>query len=94
MPEINRLSAKYRDVVFLGVDSRDATRMVKEYMNKNNFRYQTVDDKKQLETKLKVTGFPTTVIIDENGSVYAVVNGFSDNAGQEIEDKIIQALKQ
>lgn len=88
MPELNRLSTKYKDVVFLGVDSRDSTSMITEYLTKNKFIYQTIDDSKQLETKLKVTGFPTTIIIGKDGKIHSTLTGFSTEAPAEIETKI------
>ncbi|RQO31563.1 hypothetical protein DBR32_06285 [Taibaiella sp. KBW10] len=91
MPEINRLSSKYKDVVFLGVNSRDATSMVTEYLTKNNFIYQTIDDSRQLEIKLKVTCFPTTIIIGKDGKVHSTLTGFSTEAADEIEAKIKEA---
>lgn len=94
IPEINRLSTKYKDVVFLGVDSRDSKEMINDFHAKNKLNYRTIDDAKQLEAKLKVTSFPTIVVIGKKGNVFYTETGYSTNGGKNLEAKIIEASEQ
>lgn len=73
MPHLNKIAEKYKnksDLTFLAV-SIDSTERLKEFLTKNRFDFQIVNDKHDMTRKFQanINGFPTTVIIDGEGKI-------------------------
>lgn len=74
---IEYLSKKYQ-VLTIAVSSKD----LKEYMSKNEYTFETVDDPNGvLAKKFKIEAFPTTFIYNKEGKVSFVEVGYSTTAG-------------
>lgn len=76
MPHIQQLSEEYKDeVVVLAVNVGESKELVQEYIEDNDFTFEVVlDGDSIVSQKYGVTGFPTSVLMDENGNpVYGQV---------------------
>jgi len=75
-PELNEFVAKYKsrsDVLFisLAMDSKDS---LISFLKTKTFSYAVVPEQEELVVKtLKITGFPTHLIVDKNGIIQKVV---------------------
>lgn len=82
-PLLQRAAARYeREVVFLGVDSRDDPKPAKAFIRRYAITYPNVfDGTGKIRSRLQLRGFPTTYIFDRQGTLIAsVVGGISEQA--------------
>jgi len=84
IPILNKVAEKYKnnsDITFLGV-SIDSTVRLKEFLSKNRFDFQIVSDKSDMTKNFQanINGFPTTVIIDQNGKIVFGLNYLGEDA--------------
>lgn len=93
MPDLNELNSeleKEGKAVILAVDSQESKSTVKSYLDKNNIKLKVLLDSDGAITQTYgITGFPTTFILNTDGSVYTYIPGATDKATLlEILDKI------
>lgn len=73
MPVIELLHRQLKDkgLVVLGIDDEDAATQ-KEFLEKSDFSFVTlVEGRKQVSNQFHVSGIPTTVLIDQQGTIKA-----------------------
>ncbi|HSS99376.1 MAG TPA: redoxin domain-containing protein [Terriglobales bacterium] len=73
MPTIELLNRQFKDkgLVVLGIDDEDAPTQ-KDYMDKSGFSFASlVEPRKQVTNQFHVGGIPTTVLIDQQGTIRA-----------------------
>jgi len=91
LPEISRLSGKYRDVVFLGVNSENPA-VIERTRRNLRLSFPTVYDSDGAITDLfGVRALPTTIVIDHNRRIIAFVEGVRPDGS--IERAIEQAQR-
>lgn len=93
MPDLNELNSELEKdgkAVILAVDSQESKSTVKSYLDKNNIKLKVLLDSDGAITQTYgITGFPTTFILNTDGSVYTYIPGATDKATLlEILDKI------
>ena len=92
MPELNEMVKEYQsrgDMTFLSLAFDDEEKL-RSFLAKREFDYQTASVSQDfLESELRVTAYPTHVVIGKNGKVLKVVNGadqLKDFLSKEIQD--------
>ena len=81
-PLLAKASRRYRDVRFLGVDSKDDAGAAKAFVRRYKLRYPNLfDPDGAIADRLGLRGYPTTYIFDRRGKlVSSVVGGISERA--------------
>ena len=73
MPDFNELNIeleKGNDAVILAVDVQEDINTVKKYLNDNKIKLNVLlDENGAISVKYRVNGYPTTFIIDRDGSI-------------------------
>ena len=84
MPDLNELNkslVKENDVVILAVDSEESINTVKGYLNSNNISMNVLMDSDGAVTKAYgITGFPTTFVINRDGTLFTQIPGATNKA--------------
>ena len=93
MPDLNELNnilTKDNDAVILAVDSQEKPDTVKKYLTDNKISLHVLLDQSGSVTQTySVEGFPTTFIINKDGSVYNYIPGATNKKTLlEILDKV------
>ena len=81
IPELNKLKEQYKgdtSVVFVAV-CLDDKYSIKQFLKSNPFHYQIVDDGRFIARDYNVGGYPTNVIVDQEGKIYFHTSGFGNN---------------
>lgn len=80
MPHMQELWEKYgEEAVVVAVNVGEPKSQVKEFIDKNEYTFETLlDENSEIADKYGVTGFPTSILIDEKGDIiYGVVGSMS-----------------
>jgi len=96
MPKYNTLykKLKNRGVEFIGVNVDESAREGLEFMKKHPIKFPVVYDRgKKLISKLEVSMMPTAFIIDQQGNVHKVHEGFKAGDEKKIVRHIAALLK-
>jgi peroxiredoxin len=93
MPDLNELSKeleKKDEAVILAVDVQEPADTVNEYLTSNNISLKVLMDQDgSAAQQYGVSGYPTTFVINKDGSVYTYIPGATDKKTLlEILDKI------
>ena len=81
IPELNKLVEQYKDdstIVFVAVGLDDKS-SIKQFLKTNPYNYQIIDEGRYIAKENNVSGYPTNVIVDNNGKVYFHSSGFGNN---------------
>lgn len=79
------------NVVFLSI-ARDDASAVKKYLEKMASKFQVVTEGGDICDNIGVTGYPTHIIIGRNGKTLGWDLGGSERSGDQMKDKIKEAL--
>lgn len=94
MPDLNELNKeleKSNEAVILAVDVQESVNTVKNYLTSNNINLKVLmDSDGKVAQTYGITGYPTTFIIDKDGSVYTYIPG---KTNKETLEKIIDKVK-
>jgi thiol-disulfide isomerase/thioredoxin len=93
IPHLNNLQNKYKDtnVVFIAF-ALDKSGDLGNFLETQPFNYHVVADSKYLADVYNVKGYPTNIIIDEEGIVQFYAKGFSSLTVKLMEKKIEEML--
>ncbi len=93
IPELNKLVKKYKskNVVFLA-PTYDPEFDVKEFLKKNPFNYTICTDVDQMIIDMKISKYPTHVVVDKQGIVQFVTIGQTDHIYDQIDFQITNLL--
>jgi thiol-disulfide isomerase/thioredoxin len=82
-PELNKLVGQYRDrsdMLFVSL-ARDSKQDLIPFLRTKTFKYAVVPDKeKYMSEELKITEYPTHILVDKSGKIVKVVNTISELA--------------
>jgi peroxiredoxin len=76
------------EVVFIALGLNKAEQM-KKFLKKTPFNYQVVPDSKEVANQFAVDGFPTSVVIDQEG----VIRYISLGVGPQNKEKLAEAIR-
>lgn len=93
IPELNKLVKKYKgkNVVFLA-PTYDPEFDVKEFLKKYPFNFTICTDIDQMIIDMKISKYPTHVVVDQQGVVQFVTIGQTDNIFDQIDFQITNLL--
>jgi peroxiredoxin len=93
IPELNKLVKKYKakNVVFLA-PTYDPLEDVTEFLKKMPFNYIICTDVDQMIIDLKISKYPTHVVVDKQGVVHFVTIGQTDNIFLQLDYEINNLL--
>ena len=84
MPDLNELNKeleKDKDVVILAVDAQEDKTTVKNFLDSNNITLKVLLDSDGAITQTYgITGFPTTFVVNRDGSIYTSIIGATNKA--------------
>jgi len=82
MPDLNELNKeleKENEAVILAVDVQESSNKVSKYLTSNNISLKVLmDEKGTVAQAYGVSGFPTTFVLNKDGSIYTYVSGATD----------------
>ena len=90
IPDLNELVADFdkTNVVFLALGLNSAVGL-KKFLKKTPFNYQVVPDAMEVATQFGVDGFPTSVVIDQDG----IIRYISLGVGPQNKEKLAEAIR-
>ena len=88
--ELNKVITKDNDVVLLAIDVKESITIVKSYLDSNNISLNVLmDNEGAVAQNYGITGYPTTFVVNRDGSVYTKIPGATDKKTlQDIIDKL------
>lgn len=82
MPDLNELNKeleKENEAVILAVDVKESRETATEYLTSNNINLKVLlDSEGTIAEAYGITGYPTTFIINKDGSLYKSISGQTD----------------
>jgi len=82
MPDLNELNKELQEnneAVLLAINVKESPDTVKEYLTSNNIDLKVLMDQDgSVTTKYGIDGFPTTFILNKDGSIYKSIVGKTD----------------
>ena len=89
IPDLNRLVAEFKDVVFVAVAIDDA-KTLQAFLKKFPFRYRVLPDPRQeIAQRFAIKLYPTHVVIDQKGNLYFR----RDGGGSGIYDELASVIR-
>jgi thiol-disulfide isomerase/thioredoxin len=84
MPDLNDLNmelAKNNEAVIITVDVQESSDTVKNYLSSNNINLMVLlDQDGALAQSYGISGFPTTLIVNKDGTLYTYIPGMTNKA--------------
>jgi thiol-disulfide isomerase/thioredoxin len=97
MPSLQQLSDKFAagDLVVLGLSADEDANLVREFVLRHDIRFDVGMDDRQpgMRRQLGVTALPTTLLVDADGRIAAIVTGQRDWASPAMVREIEQRLR-
>ncbi|MEG2331075.1 MAG: TlpA disulfide reductase family protein [Bacteroides sp.] len=87
IPWLNKLLEKFSDVNFIACTFNDAAQ-IKKVVEQTPYLYHQLTDALPLFQEFGIVIMPTTIILDKEGKVFAVVTGTNDTLKHTIEAKL------
>ena len=80
MPELNELVEEFKgkEVVFLAIAINNQ-KQLKKFLKKTDFKYKVISSGQSVSDSYGIKGFPTNVIIDQNGLIQYASTGIGPN---------------
>lgn len=93
MPELNQLVEEFKEknIVFLAIALNDK-KQLKKFLKTTDFNYKVVANGQTSADSYGVKGFPTNVIIDQNGIIHYVSTGIGPNNKENLQKAINELL--
>nr|WP_276902253.1 TlpA disulfide reductase family protein [Pedobacter kyonggii] len=94
IPQLNDLFDEFKDnknVVFLSICNNDKNQ-IKDFLKETPFKFNIVDDARNIAEKYNVKRYPTTVVIDKNNQIKFSSVGVSSSTGYWIKKAIEESL--
>jgi peroxiredoxin len=96
MPDLQRLQEKFEKKGFtvVGIAVESEAEKIKELIKNKNLTYlMLIDSQGKCSRNYKVRGLPTSYLIDKEGNIVAVHEGYSESFAQTLEKEISELLK-
>ncbi|MGB0716258.1 MAG: redoxin domain-containing protein [Phycisphaerae bacterium] len=90
-PTLIEVTSRYADrgVKFIAVNVNENTSLVRDYLKTTGFNLNVVmDEEGKIARAYQAHGLPQTVIVDRDGSVQAVHQGFSQTLRQQLTEEL------
>ena len=89
MPELNELVEEFKgkEVVFLAIAINNQ-KQLKKFLKKTDFKYKVISSGQSVSDSYGIKGFPTNVIIDQNGLIQYASTGIGPNNKVNLQKEI------
>lgn len=89
MPELNELVTEFKgkEVIFLAI-AMNKKEQLKKFLKTSDFSYKVLPNGQSVSDSYGIKGFPTNLIIDQNGIVQYVSTGIGPNNKANLQQKI------
>ena len=89
IPDLNELYSSYRkeDVVFIALATNEK-KQLKSFLKKTKFNYRIIPDSQATAALYNIKGFPTSLIIDQQGIIQYVSLGIGPNNKERLAEEI------
>lgn len=93
MPELNELVEEFKgkEVVFLAIAINNH-KQLKKFLKKTDFDYKVISSGQSVSDSYGIRGFPTNVIIDQNGLIQYASTGIGPNNKVNLQKEINKLL--
>ena len=93
MPELNELVEEFKgkEVVFLAIAINNQ-KQLKKFLKKTDFKYKVISSGQSVSDSYGIKGFPTNVIIDQNGLIQYASTGIGPNNKANLQKEINKLL--
>ena len=93
MPELNELVEEFKgkEVVFLAIAINNQ-KQLKKFLKKTDFKYKVISSGQSVSDSYGIKGFPTNVIIDQNGLIQYASTGIGPNNKVSLQKEINKLL--
>jgi peroxiredoxin len=93
IPELNEISKMFKkdEVVFLGL-ATNQKKQLKKYLKTTPFDYKIVPESQQTAQLFNVSGYPTNIIINQEGIIQYVSLGVGPNNKERLTEEIKKLL--
>ena len=93
MPELNELVEEFKgkEVVFLAIAINNQ-KQLKKFLKKTDFNYKVISSGQSVSDSYGIKGFPTNVIIDQNGLIQYASTGIGPNNKVNLQKEINKLL--
>lgn len=95
LPELNKIQKKYEsntNVVFISI-TFDSKKKVDKFLKKYDLNFLKVTDARDLCNLFEIKGYPTNLIIDQNGYIYDSIMGGNEGIEDYLTIVIQKALE-
>lgn len=95
IPQLNKLKKTFegKNVEFVAI-ALDQEYKIANFLKKNPFKYDIVEDGRWIANKLGVSLYPTNIIIDKKGKINYFKTGYMNDIFESMEYKINKLLKE
>ncbi len=95
IPGLNKLVSEFKDkeVVFIAF-ALDEEKALQTFLKETEFRYHIVPNSQEVVKQFEVSVFPTHIIIDKEGRIYARLTGGSEDRHDDLRPLIQRALSE
>jgi peroxiredoxin len=93
IPELNEINKAYKkdEVVFLGL-ATNQKKQLKKFLRTTPFAYKIVPESQQTAQLFNVSGYPTSIIINQEGIIQYVSLGVGPNNKERLTEEINKLL--
>jgi thiol-disulfide isomerase/thioredoxin len=93
MPELNELVEEFKgkEVVFLAIAVNDQ-KQLKKFLKTTDFNYKVIASGQSVSDSYGIKGFPTNIIIDQNGLIQYASTGIGPNNKANLQKEINKLL--
>lgn len=94
LPGLQKLHEKYADKGFamIGINPYDTKEEMTEFLNKRGITYTVLLSDGSLPKEYRVDGYPNLFLIDREGKLIKLFEGFWKNMDEEIETELLKML--
>ncbi len=80
IPDLVSIDEAYRDkgVVILGINPHDNAQQIEDFFKYKGVKYNSTFLSKDIAEQYGINAYPTVVIIDQNGKIYKIHEGWDD----------------
>ena len=97
LPALQSLHEKYKDkgFVMVGIDPIDNPEKVdmNEFLTKRGITYTILLAEREISETYHVYGYPTLFLIGRDGKIVTIVDGFSKDMENDLEEKLVKLLE-
>lgn len=97
LPALQSLHEKYKDkgFVMVGIDPIDNTEKVDmdKFLSKRGITYTILFASSEMTKTYHVYAYPTLFLIDRDGNIVTIVEGFSKDMESDLEEKLVELLE-